>query len=427
MVVTNYNRRRRLVSTAMPNSAIATAIGHAVGMAVRHYGQATPPKDVVMKSGSTSIRGTLGGFAGKRRKGAKTRKGGKRKTRKRLARKRKYGRKVLAEGGVEFQGEEVGKLTDANAVYIGHASFAPQNFTKYICYCMVKMILNRAGVIFTNWNIVAGGAELPAGSTISFAWRDTMISSLNNFTVTVANADTYDTIGNAFWSAFYTEINNGTLSEKSIPEYIWVDKGTSAATKDITKVNMNNVSFDVFAKDSLKVQNRTVSALADNEITDVNSVPLTGKMYFSRGNYFESKNELADEDLVAARITNVLAVSANTDTYLFEPPQAYYFKDTTSMPVRLAPGEIKTHTHTFKRTLSMRSFLSWAKSFWYNTALQSDEQNRHSMGQVAMLGLEKVIGTGLDATGIEIKYEVDQHMWVKCRVREVNYTNQIRL
>lgn len=431
-MVFRYLRDTFLPRYALPYAGALYAGQKAAGGAYRAmYGRAPPSlmRYVAQKSGVMPRRGTparssyLGGKVGKPAR--RRRAGGRRKTRRVLRRKkisRRFARKTLAEGGVEFQTETVGTVSDDDAVYIGHGSFAPQRLTQYLCYSLVKMILNRAGIVFSNWGQNAVQSNMQLNSTIAFVWRDTETDITNSFTVTCALLDTFTDIAERFWLAFYLEIDDGTISEKSVLLNIQFDQGNA---RDITKVNLNNITFDIFSKDSLKIQNRSVPTAVDDEVTNVDNIPLSGKMYMGVGNSFEAKNELANEDFVCNRITNVLQVEANTDVYLREPPQPYYFKNAKAVPVRLNPGEIKAHTIVYKKKMTLRKFITWAKGFWHNNSLQSDDLNRHDEGQVVMFGLEKVIGTGADGLGILIKYEVDQHLWIKCIVKENNFTTQI--
>lgn len=367
--------------------------------------------------------GRLAGFVGRRRRrGMKSR--SRRGRRMQRRRNKKFARRVLANAGVEFNTETIGVRTDNNAVYIGHASFAPQKFTQYALYAMAKMIINYAGIQFNNWDLPIGDG-IPIGGIIAMGYRPTMTSAQTDFSVSVAAADTYRLLAEKFWNAFYGQVNTGALSEKSVVEYLLINKDPVSGQQNVSKLEMNHVVIDLYSKDSLKVQNRTVAVSGDTEATDVDNVPLSGKLYFSGGNYFESKNELANDEFVANRITNVISIPANTKVYLREPPQAYYFKNTISKPVRLNPGQIKTNVLTLKKSFTLPKFIEWCKLFWFNQSTQSDDLNRMKTGQVCMFGLEKVIGTGSDTQPINVKYEVDQHMWINCRALEVKYTTQI--
>jgi len=367
--------------------------------------------------------GRLAGFVGSRRKRTsrpRTRRGRRMQRR----RNKKFARKVLANAGVEFNTENIGIITDNNAVYVGHGSFAPQKLTQYVCYALVKMIINYAGVQFNNWDLPIGDA-IPINGIIAMGFRPTMIAAGTDFSVAVAAADTYRLLAEKFWNAFYGQVNTGLLSEKSVVEYLLINKDPVAGQQNVEKLEMNHVVIDFFSKDSLKLQNRSVALAGDLESTDVDNVPLSGKLYFSGGNYFESKNELAGEAFVANRITNLFALGAGASTYLREPPQPYYFKNTIAKPVRFNPGQIKTNVLRLKKSFTLPKFIEWCKLFWFNQAAQSDDYNRLKTGQVCMFGLEKVIGTGSDTQPINVKYEVDQHLWINVRVLEMKYTTQI--
>jgi len=438
MVVVTRSRARSVPSTLIPDAQrlARSMVNRALSQVVEAY--AGPAGRAALNAGrylmsrgtqtssknmsrTTYSQGRLGGFVGPKvkRRRARTARGRKLQSK----RMRKYSRKIIAKGGVEYCTEVVGEVTDSNAIYIGHGAFSPQNVFKYFVYSMVKMILNHGGVAFNNWDTPIG-QDLPVGAVIGFGYRPTQVTTPVDINEAVVSGDSYNSFANRFWIKFYGIIDNGSLSEKSVPEYIILNKG-SGAQHDTTKIPVNAVVVDVLSKDSIKIQNRTIAVEGDQESTDVDNVPLTGKIYYSNGNYFEPKNELADENFVCGRLSNVLSVAAGTDKYVQEPPQAYYFKSTKAMKIRINPGDIKTNSITFKKSYSLGRFIAVLKSFWYNASGQSDADNRHKEGRCVMFGLEKVIGTGSDTQGVKVKYEVQQHLWINIRANEVNFTCQI--
>lgn len=329
----------------------------------------------------------------------------------------------MASQGVELVAETVGTITDTQCVYVGHASFASQHLVRSMYYAMAKAVLIQAGHVFNDWDEQCCPLIIPAGSFIQTGYRAYPTDPVNTAVGSVASGDTWRMFADKVWVANFNLFNANSMYSKSQYEFIQFN---DASTLQVTTTRFNDVTFSVYSKDSLKVQNRSKPTTTDDDALDVDSIPLSGKLYFTKGNHFKHKSVLSNENFGAERFRNIIAVAAAGDKFVQEPPQSYAFDKTRSVNVTLSPGEIKTNVLIYNKDLRLTDLVTLMTQLYGGNASALDDVTKiDEYGTAAMFGLEKVIGTGSDTLGVEVKYEVQQHLYVAFKNRMSKYTSYL--
>jgi len=167
-------------------------------------------------------------------------------------------------------------------------------------------------------------------------------------------------------------------------------------------------------KSSLKIQNRSVAAVGDDE-DDVDNQPLTGRIYERYGGHIRFNDK--QSSLQANSITGRILEGASTFTYLQEPVDNWMVAGKGGFKsMRLDPGKIKTSVLTYTLKISLDKFVcelnKVAQS--YGT-LFGNQKCGHNLGKVRMMQLERVIDSGeVDINGA---YEVDTKLYTKVNTK----------
>jgi len=72
------------------------------------------------------------------------------------------------------------------------------------------------------------------------------------------------------------------------------------------QIDLSKCRIHLYAKSSLKLQNRTVNLNANNDDEDVDNVPLYVKSYFGSGNFAYDPFSLNQIDLIGSNVLNVV-------------------------------------------------------------------------------------------------------------------------
>ncbi len=75
--------------------------------------------------------------------------------------------------GVNFNFERTALVTDDKCVYLQHSTMPLLNILKFTCYCIMKALLNRAGIQFSSFQNERA-ARIGTGDTISVTWKPCM-------------------------------------------------------------------------------------------------------------------------------------------------------------------------------------------------------------------------------------------------------------
>jgi len=290
-----------------------------------------------------------------------------------------------AKHGVTYSTETQGLVSASQCAYIGHSTTNYQQWAKYFCFALLKEICSKQGIDINSFGESPAGFAV--GDVFTLAYQATPVAAFTTRSHTVVAGDvvSYDSLATAIWlNVFFPIIDNITLftNRAIMRDFAW-----SPLNDRLVKLSLIDGKIFITAKASLKMQNRSVTVVADNEADDVNNAPLNGKVYEGTGSSMYPKDISAFPP--PDRIQAVVSFSSPEDS-MNEPPPSYFFVGCKkSAKVRINPGSIKTSVLNYKGNIPINTF--WRMmSATYATA--TDDFHSVPFGKFRYFGLERVIG-----------------------------------
>lgn len=246
---------------------------------------------------------------------------------------------------------EFGSVVSATECqYLGHVTCPIETMRRQLWRAIVKRMLIRAGKLNPKWD--DSPRDILATDRMNVIYRDNMDTASGPFTHSVTvGALTQEGISDAFYTYFEGASSNVALVEISYRP----DNGSIGAST----INLNNshVHFSCFSQ--LKMQNRTVNSVAADNADDVTNVPLIGRSYGGKGT---GTKFLTDKDAAIPFIGHGYhgtIEKAGTSSELTEPPSPKLFSGVTEGgKENLPPGDIKTSSLVYKKTMTMMAFIA---------------------------------------------------------------------
>jgi len=321
-----------------------------------------------------------------------------------------------AKQGITYSTETQALITASHCAYIGHTTTNYQQWAKYFCFSLLKEICSKQGIDINNF--ADGPVGFAVGDVFTLAYQTTPVAAFTTRTYTVVLGDlaSYDTVATAIWvQVFFPIIADITLfSNRAIMrDFAWTPVG-----ERLIKISLIDGRILLTSKASLKMQNRSVTVVADNEADDVNNAPVHGKVYEGTGSamYARDISSFQPPD----RIQGVVSFSS-PETSMDEPPPPYFFVGCKkSGKVRMNPGTIKTSVLQYKGNIPINVF--WRMmSATYATA--TDDFHSVPFGKFRYFALERIIGNiGAEAETIQIAFEHEVTLNMKLQVKHSKYT-----
>lgn len=341
------------------------------------------------------------------------------------------------------------------SIQIGHASMPAKTVMLAVCRAIIKTVLKRV-VYIKNFNDgtndEANGYCIRHNDILRFEYYNNWVTqgALSNFTITVGNVDTFEGLAYKLWLQLQTLANG--VGDGKITSIRWVQfKYEPVAQLGDEKsypfyaMCIKYLMVDVDIKSQLKVQNRTVNVVGDDDdADDVDNVPLTGMLYKCKGNNVlnRSNRKILNGIGTGTRVNNEVVLfdgitrsnsvlpAANDAVYGMvdsqfvkpsEPPKPYELVNCiSSSKVSINPGGIKTSILTQKFKLPLQTVLDLCCSDAGNVS-EAIKYNA-KLGYCQVLHLEKVIGS--NASSVSVAAELQYDIWVACTAkRETTYTN----
>lgn len=388
--------------------AAAYKTGQLVGKGVRKFARSltfnTPrkstTKEVKKKKYGTSTGKHAGFIRGYRRMGRTAR--------------RRY-RKALA--GVQFNYEQVNQVTDNRCVYIGHYTMPPITIAKYAVYAMVKSILNHANIQFSSFDEAFLGS-VAAGDIVGIEYRLSPLLAPVAVAYTVAAGETtYRNIADGLWNLVQANFISPTTanfgSQSTLLKLYLNRAGQNADT-----IILSDATISMACKSSLKMQNRSINTVDDDESSDVNNVPLTGKSYEFKGNIMVPRDTTLANSVTGAmnppdNATGIIRYGAGGSDVIAEPPEAYFYAHKPKVvKLNFQPGHIRTSTLTDKLNMNISNFWRYINGMFRVPPPQ--DRVFCTKGKSRLFALERTIGrlAGEVEPGIVLTTEVDNKFWI---------------
>jgi len=338
--------------------------------------------------------------------------------------KRKSKPRYNPNNGIEARQEVTQKVGDLQAVYVGHSTVASTYTFNRICECIVKAFLMKEGF---HPNSVGDSMNLNIGTFFRIQYYTTPIATTpTSITSSLISANTtFTSYVDAFKVVLQTAIAAYDRRANFVRIAFYSDPAIGANYRFWHECNMNGVFISGSIRSQFNMQNATPNAVGTNETDVNNSNPLRVTKYYGKGNGTFWRNRtntdatfqsfLADDD---HGIIGVVADEVDNQV-LDEPPSSKFFmhakKGATFI---LQPGQIKTHTLKYDVKMSLVKYIESFQGYSEDTLV------RHSIGNFAFFGCEKVLSTNLGAgtpsnVKITVDYEHDLATKLVCTMKKI--------
>lgn len=314
---------------------------------------------------------------------------------------------------------EFGSSVSGNAanpfqsVVIEHATCGNLQLLEDLCYAFAKRIVASLGVtVINNTDSINNGGRSFRGNLI---YRTSALAGTATQSWVYAVGATLDSMKTDLFTFLTAQI---LLSNSFQCEKYWIEQDGLPASQ-LMNLDLKRATFEFYQKSTLKIQNRTVNTADNNEADDVDNVPLFGKSYEGRGNYFIVRSQYFFP-LNTIR-PNVLAIGQLSTDAMPEPFKLSDVKRArVSGKAHLDPGQIKTSVLTNRFVTNINTFLK-------RIARSTDADNLCVYGKFRAFCLEKMIqavGT-TDVNGIKVFYESNLMSACVAKIPTLQTTTQI--
>lgn len=310
---------------------------------------------------------------------------------------------VIETGGVLDAGANT--ATAGNTVAVGHCQFPPSLAHLMFWRALIKKLAVLCKMSVYNFSV---NQNWTVGSVFTCYYRLGPDVNFTSRLYVTALGDSLETVAQSFYNFFDTLDNSQDLE---FHQLIFNQKAPAAGEVNLYSdgvMNLQNATFTIFSKSTLKVQNRTVQDAADDE-ESVDNVPLYGKAFYGKGS--GTSGITLDQTYVGGPATGFWCHAFNgtmskvpTEKWYQEIPQASHFRTVISTgKVHLDPGHIKTSVLDGKLTISLNKL--------YRILFRAEDTvNNHAkaiLGRFRFIMLEKMINavTGSATNSIKCAYE----------------------
>lgn len=348
---------------------------------------------------------------------------------------------------------ERGSLVSTNigeSLYLGH-SFAPNNYAKQFCKCIVKRLFDKAGITVTNfkdsiYRDLQKSIDTPENMRIVWRWRyndqTVWTTSSAAASLAVANADTvtYEQFANEVLTQMRADIDfsttgpnpNGPASintfefDSFVLMYNRTVSGGNPEQYVISKLDVGQCYIEIDHTSYLTLQNRTNNATGSSDI-DTNSInPLVGKRYTTKewrnGFVLKEPQQVLTNVLISnPLVTNtdvgiIVASSESTEKQLLQkPPPGWLMGSKNTNQVTLMPGELKRDKVHFKAKMKLNTFFQKIAPFFDQTL---GGRIGIQMGKAVLFGFETMLYDRTEEIQLNIAYELNQTLKMNITTRK---------
>lgn len=378
---------------------------------------------------------------------------------------RKKGKKRTTRLGLSSKGVHVCQeirftsktdtATKYESLQIGHTSMPCRTVLMGLCRALVKYITKSQCILrnFTdNMYNAAGGYQYTAGDVFRFDFYGNWDSNtLNNFFITLPAVATYtfEEFAQALYQQLRTYSTPASLNIRNLRWERMEYQPVGLSQYAIMSVNLRECMVEFSAKSSLKVQNRTINTVGNDEANDVDNVPIQGFVYHCKGNNLFNKTnrrilqgvstgDLLSNDIIlfdhhtraqpsSSPEGEWIQTDPNQSAFskVSEPPKPYEIQNCKkSHKIRINPGGIKTSVLTQKFKLPLQYVIQLlCDDAQVDAPFQKYDPRK---GLCRVMHLEKVIGSTL--TSVAISAEVQYDLWISVTGTPAKtYTNPVLL
>lgn len=335
---------------------------------------------------------------------------------------------VYANKGVLLTSEVKGTVSDPDCLYITHTAVDSYKVIIQIVDSLFRKLFEKAGFQISNLDERVGHVSI----TDAKDWTvELTVQAGLTGTETVATtyqtvaASTVKTVAGQFYvdflkfSAGYS-YNAAGDAGNDIRLYRLIlytqDYNVTYAPTFKCAINLNDEMVHLYGSSEIKIQNRTLSATGDADDTEVSNNPLIGRSYEFKG--IPKARDKALWPLNAIPVNGgvqlVRAATLTTNTGYKEPPNPSVFSNCIySAKIRLEPGNIKTSTIKYQKSMNLIDLLGKINVQWGVTAIHT----YHSIFPSEIFCFEDLINVN-GAQNISCAYEANQIIGVYCQTKK---------
>lgn len=250
--------------------------------------------------------------------------------------------------------EKSGTQTPSIAGIIGHSSISRQYAVRSLFGALLRMVFYRNGMKANSpsTNII----PLVTGTVVGIDFQYAGATN-DGFSITITAPNTFTAILDAFISAWNTKYDS--LSATLVPNdvrfrTIYVRSPAVNNSPNTTDLDLVNAKIQMYLSSALKIQNRSLNTAGDDDIHDVDQVPLKMVSYYGYGTGLDSRYDYlglgfnANQDCIIATSDPALAGDAPLPALLQGVRKTGY--------TTLEPGSIKTSSLRQSVYLSLDTF-----------------------------------------------------------------------
>jgi len=404
------------------------------------FGPTSESKKMKVSRKSTAYRKKGKGRAGSLRK--RSRKATGRRTRKRSAGQRKRNNKKVKKfkevgppRSAIFKCSQYGQAISAqNTMFVGHATALQTEMVYVFCAAVLKKLTTQMGYPMLNV-LDEMGYFVAAGSKFSLRWKNSPESGssagVSSFTVVSTGTVSLWTDVINTWVGDLP-VNNDQLqflaADYTPPQVLGDPAPSNGVTHAYTNLNLERATFHFRSTSELKMQNRTVALLGQDEADNVGQCPLIARVYegtgtgttYSSGSVPQQTGWTAGASLVFAANadTGIIAGSGGVLNQFLSPPLARSFPNVKkSSEISITPGEIKISRIGFKKNFGMRRLASDL----FGDALTATQRKLKPLGTFRFFCLHKLMDA-VDTEGdiaVVVENQTDMVGWITTKKTEV--------
>jgi len=312
----------------------------------------------------------------------------------------------LSKRGVDYTMEVGGATSATDAMYIGHITAPVEVLIQNGVRAMFKDMFLKAQYDVSDVTAVIGFTATDS-LVVNFTEREGVPMSLITLNLTpldsINSITTWFTASARPWGTETTSVSDQILFHSI--QFRVGDVANTIASPVLVMLKHCKVHFA--AKSALKMQNRTVNTVGDDDVDEVDNVPLSGMCYEGHGTgavYIRKSTTGGTQPTFVGSNNQGMILLKPGASYNApeEPPNPSNFdKIKKEAKVKLEPGEIKTSVLKWEKSMSFNNF--WQATHPHGVGLTTVV--RKPLGEFRFFGMEKMIHFAAADTAIQTVYE----------------------
>jgi len=307
----------------------------------------------------------------------------------------------------------------AQSILIGHANYTTRQLKSDVSHALTKWC---AGLM--DCYILQFADLIPLQATESYAlnfWYKTSVGGSEIPVVFTVNA------GDP-WSVLATFFYNTLTLANNQSELFWLRLQCVRRIAGVDReckfnVDMTRMRVQLYSKSSLKVQNRTINSAGNDEVDDVDNVPVYGKMYSGNGNFIMHQDVAIGPNGTSTLLPAVCTAKFAAGSAMCEPqPLSFIKKANKIAKIKLDPGDIKTNIIVSSHSFNLNVLSKMYSRSGADVAASFDGFN---VGKFSFIHVEKMIQAvaTTDVNAMNIAYEVDTKSGCIITAPKIRQTN----